>query len=312
MLGAGLVAGLLPLSHAHSFAVVIALAACLMLLFPPWRGWVPFFAGAVALGLPQVLWLAAGSTTRPGMFFAWETGWDRGHHNALWFWFMNAGLFVPLSLVAFATAPPRLRRFLAPTLMLFVVPNLVRLSPAIWDNIKFLVYWCLYATVAIGLLLARLLRRGWALRGCAALAFVVLIASGALDVWRIASRQIEVPIFTADNVAFAREVLDWLPQPAVILHAYEFDSPVYLSGRRSVLGYRGHIWSQGLDEGTRKFDIDAIYAGMPDAEALLARWGVDYILVGPAERGTLFVNSGYLSRFATAGEVGDYRLLKVR
>src|SRR5205085_6778344 len=46
MLGAGLVAGLLPLVHAHTFVVLMVSGACLALLFPRWRLWVAFFVAA--------------------------------------------------------------------------------------------------------------------------------------------------------------------------------------------------------------------------------------------------------------------------
>src|ERR1043166_49436 len=43
MIAAGVAAGLLPLVHAHSFIVVMGMAACLALLFINWRDWITFF-----------------------------------------------------------------------------------------------------------------------------------------------------------------------------------------------------------------------------------------------------------------------------
>ncbi|HEU4766774.1 MAG TPA: hypothetical protein VFS77_05345, partial [Pyrinomonadaceae bacterium] len=44
MMAAGVAAGLLPLVHAHSFVVVMGMAACLALLQIRWREWFTFFA----------------------------------------------------------------------------------------------------------------------------------------------------------------------------------------------------------------------------------------------------------------------------
>jgi len=46
MIGAGVAAGLLPLVHAHSFVVVMAMGACLAVLQLRWRDWLTFFVVA--------------------------------------------------------------------------------------------------------------------------------------------------------------------------------------------------------------------------------------------------------------------------
>jgi hypothetical protein len=102
------------------------------------------------------------------------------------------------------------------------------------------------------------------------------------------------------------------PRRALILHAPTHRSPVYLAGRRSLLGYPGHIWSQGLDAGDREAEIRRIYAGVPDAGDLLARNGVDYVLVGPQELGWTRVEEEFLAGFPLVAELGPYRLWKVR
>src|ERR1044071_7743078 len=59
MLAAGLCAGLLPLIHAHTFLVVMGMAACLVLVFhSTWRSWLYFFAVALVVSVPEILWLA--------------------------------------------------------------------------------------------------------------------------------------------------------------------------------------------------------------------------------------------------------------
>jgi hypothetical protein len=309
---AGLITGLLPLAHAHAYAVVIAVAGALGLLFPPRGRWAAFFAPALLLGVPQVLWLTHGSSVGFGRFLAFEVGWDSGPHHPLLFWLVNAGLFLPLALVAhLRLADRRLARFLLPAWGLFLAPNLLRLSPWIWDNVKVLLFWFVALVPVVALALARLASRG-GLRRLAALGLLlVLTLSGGLDVYRVVSRQIALRIFDERAIAFAEEVRRATPPRALILHAPGYDSPVYLTGRRSVLGYPGHIWSQGLEQGAREAEIARIYAGEPDAEALLARFGVDHVLVGPSERALLKPNTAFLERFPIVLKAGDYELRRV-
>jgi len=315
MAGAGVIAGLLPLVHGHSFAVVMAAAAGLALLFPR-RTWAWFFAPAVALALPQVFWMAAGSALRSRSFVDGHVGWDHGEENVVFFWLRNTGLFIPLLLAAFGwrrrdggtLVPGRLARFYVPFALCFIVPNLLRLSPWIWDNIKFLVYWFMASTPIVALLVAHWWRRG-AWRAAAVVSLVLLTLAGALDVWRVVSRAETHVIFDADAVSFADRLREATPPRALVLHVPSYRSPVFLAGRRSLLGYPGHIWSQGLDAGTREADIALMYRGGADAAELIRRYGVDYVMYGPEEAAV--AGEEALPGLPLALSTGRYRLYGV-
>ena len=61
----------------------------------------------------------------------------------------------------------------------------------------------------------------------------------------------------------------------------------------------------------RQADIENIYAGRADTDTLLTRYGIDYVVIGPAER-TLMGSSDQLSeRYRSVGATGAYRLLRV-
>jgi hypothetical protein len=138
------------------------------------------------------------------------------------------------------------------------------------------------------------------------------VLSGGLDIWRVVSRQLEIQEFDGEAWALAEGPLAATPPRALILHAPTYNSPVYLAGRRSLLGYPGHIWSQGLDAGSREDEIRRIYTGAPDASELLARYGIDYVLVGPQELAWTAVAGEFLEGFPLAAQSGPYRLWKTR
>jgi len=316
MAGAGVIAGLLPLVHGHSFAVVIAAGAGLALLFPR-RTWVWFFGPAAALSVPQVLWMAAGSALRARSFIGWHVGWDHGDQSVVGFWLRNTGLFIPLLLVAFVwrskgkrLVTERLARFYVPFALCFVLPNLLQLSPWIWDNIKFLAYWHVASVPIVGLLLAHMWRQGGAWRAAAAAGFVLLTLAGSLDVWRVVSRAERYVIFDAESVDFAGRMREATAPRALVLHVPTYRSPVFLAGRRSLLGYPGHIWSQGLDAGNREADITRIYRGGADASALMRQYGVDYLMFGPEEEPV--VSEEGLRIYPEVVATERYRLYDVR
>jgi hypothetical protein len=322
---AGAVAGLLPLVHAHSFVVVMMVGAGVALLtrLRDWRAWAAFFITATVIALPQMWWATHGSSVRAGDFFGWNFGWDKGKdENFFAFWFRNTGLLIPLILAALVwpdeksegqkfLVPRKLLLFYLPFTLCFIIPNLIKLAPWVWDNIKVIFYWFIASTPLVALFLARLLRRGAWLRATALVLLLTLTLAGALDVWSVASSAVEFRIFDADGVRFAQAVKAQTQPRSTILHEPTFDTPIFLTGRRSVMGYPGHISSHGLEYLERQSEIRRIYAGAPDAERLLAKYGVEYVVVGPHEQREAPVNEAFFARYQLVGETGEYKLYKI-
>ncbi len=349
MIAAGVVAGLLPLVHAHSFVVMMLMGACMALaqgvavllskgeevnvearqsetplwagVWAVWRPWVLFALAATLLALPQMYFATRDSAVRAGQFFGWEFGWAHGQTNVVWFWIKNTAVFIPLLLVALAWkgagVSKRLLFFYLPFVLCFVVPNVYKLSPWVWDNIKVLLYWWIASAPLVALVLARLYRRGGAWRAAAVVLLLMQTAAGGLDVWRAASGAVERRSFDPDGVAFAEVVKQQTDPRSLILHAPTYNDPVYLTGRRTYLGYPGHVWSHGIDYTQREAELKRIYAGAADADALLQRAGVEYVVVGPLEREEmrkygLALNESFFARYRKVGEAGAYRLYKTK
>jgi len=348
MVAAGVVAGLLPLVHAHSFVVMMLMGACLALMqgvavllmkgeaggvagrsdapawarvWAVWRRWLVFAAVASLLALPQMFWATRESAVNASQFFGWEFGWDRGGRNVVWFWVKNTAVFIPLLVAALAWrgsgVSRRLLFFYLPFLLCFVVPNVYKLSPWVWDNIKVLLFWWIASAPLVALVLARLWRRGGVWRAAALALLFMQTAAGGLDVWRAASGAVERRSFDPAGVAFAELIRRETGPRSLILHAPTYNDPVYLTGRRTFLGYPGHVWSHGIDYYAREAELKRIYAGSADAPALVERAGIEYVVVGPLEREELakqgvMLNESFFNRYRKVGEAGGYRLYKTK
>ena len=318
MIAAGVAAGLLPLVHAHSFVVVMGMGALIALLIPCWREWITFFIVASVIAIPQLYWSTSHSAVNAGAFFGWELGWDHGQENPFWFWFKNTGLFIPLIVAAILfrgdeyLIKKRVLLFYLPFTLCFIVPNFMKMAPWIWDNIKVLFYWWLASAPLVALLLARFWRQGSIKRITAVVLFVTLTLAGGIEVAGIALGSSKYGLFDQSGVRFSELVKQNTPPRALILHAPVHNTPVFLTGRRSLMGYPGHIWTHGLNFVRREDEIKRMFRGGMDAEQLLYTYQIQYVVVGPLERLVMPVNEQFFSQYPKVGEIGEYTLYKVQ
>ena len=281
-LRAGIIASVLPHVHSHSFVVM---GFCLVFLAPlagrlPFKG---FVRGVIPLSAPAVLFMATHNSLTSSRFFEWQPGFDGGAGQPLRFWLMNAGLFLPLALLGIARARSDWMRVVAaPFACLFLLANLFRLSPWIWDNMKFLAPAHAGLAPFAALALLWVFNLGRVGKVAAGSGFFAAILSGGLDVAKVALAGGEYGIFDRTDFAFAERVRQATDPEATILTAPTHNHPVLLSGRRVFLGYEGHLWSHGLDYAGRKPVAEAIFRGQRPPEGL-SPIPVDAIAVTPAE-----------------------------
>src|SRR5207302_4743457 len=127
--------------------------------------------------------------------------------------------------------------------------------------------------------------------------FACVTAAGALDVAAILISPAKFQVFDSGGVRFAELIKQKTEPRALVIHAPVHNHPVFLTGRRSLMGYPGHIWTHGLDFAPREADIGRIYAGGPEAPGLLAKYGVEYVVVSPLESSVFPVNQLFFSGY---------------
>lgn len=315
LFAAGILAGMLPMLHTHGFFSVMIACALMVVLFRSWD-WIAFFAPVAALAAPQA-WYLSGTQIRNQLFKPLDKWWEAGDANPLLFWTVNAGIFILLLIAALLIrkiASSRQALFYSPFALWFFIPNLVALAPWTWDNIKVLVYWSLASSPFVAAALAYLFtRRFFAVRGLAAALLVALTFSGALDVTRALSPVENLEIFDRAGLEVAALLREKTPPRALVLHAPIHNSVVALSGRQSVMGYPGHLWTHGLDYAQRELEVKTIYQGGPQMIEPLSRLGADYMIVGPAERAALGANETYFETiYPVVIDHAGYRVYQVR
>jgi hypothetical protein len=303
LLVAGLVTGLLPRFHTHTFAA-LGLVSGFLFLLRPRRDWPWFWVPAVALAAPQMLHV--GGHAAASSFVHLKPGWLADGEPQLLFWVRNLGPTLLLAFPAWRAAAPAWRRFYLAFLALQLLASVVMLTPNDWDNIKLMYLWYALTCVLVGGWLARLAARRKVLAASALV--LAATASGLLAVTHERSGNYEM--FTPHEVEAAAWAREHTGGGDVFAAAPSHLQPMAsLAGRPLVLGYTGWMWTHGYDYQPRYDDLVKIYAGAPEAGELLRRYGVRWIYLGPRERDELHANQAFLRRLPVAFQAGPISVL---
>jgi hypothetical protein len=210
------------------------------------------------------------------------------------FWLTNFGLWVLLAVALVALciwrawkggwrwgkAPPADIAFVLPAVAIFGIGYFVQTAPWDWDNLKLMV-WGYF--LILPFLWSDLIGR-WAFPE-RAVTCVALFASGFVTL---------LGGLTAGHPGFGlidRARLDGigtairpLPVEARFATYPTYNHPLLLQGRKVVLGYPGHLWTQGFDYNDANTKLTALMRGAPNWREIARSLGVRYIFWGQDEK----------------------------
>lgn len=311
----GIVAGLLPIVHVHSYMALAGVGIAVALTHPrAWRHWVSFAIPAAVLGLTLAsAFLLSGNDQH----LRWAPGFSADGGWADWalMWWRLWGLAIPLAVVALPLllrAPNRLRAAVLAGAMLFVFANLVLVQPNRWDNSKIFlwVYFCWTPLWAYGL--AVLWSRRWQIKLLVPVVLIVLCLTGLVELLRLANvNKGEYMIASSSDLFLAEQIRRETDPGAVFATETSHNHVIMAFGARPImLGFTGWMANLGFDHGERERDLEAIYAGGNQAEQLINQYGVDYVAIGAGER-RRFKNlneAWYRANFPLRFENGNYQI----
>lgn len=304
LVGVALLGGLLPFAHAHTFFVVLGLLGYLTV--------VQFMANKsratpylvcllcmATLAIPQITWQISSNFT--DSFSRFQFGWMKpAEENIISFWLRNWGLALPFAFLNIWTVW-RLRRqnnfylhWYIPLLLLWFITNLYIFQPFVYDNMKFMVYAYLAVMVVTSVTLATwFTKNGWG-KTLAIACLILLITPGILalvresyTLWGFAD---------AEERQIAQQFAAIVPSEARVLTSDQHNHFVpALTGRRIMMGYRGWLWTYGLNYQSVEQVTSAIYTGSQEAQALIRQYGIEYVVIGPSEKDQYDVNEEFFA-----------------
>ncbi len=282
----------LPLFHVHAFLALSIVLGCWLVFGPAAvRKEIATLLLAAFLPATGLIWLITDHFQAKSVL-AWAPGWlqsDPGYStSAPVFWLYNFGLALPAAIALVALIAWRTKQraekpwwtdslaFVGPAVAIFLFAFCVKTAPWPWDNTKLFI-WA-YFLVLPFLWRDLIARWPWVVR--AGICFV-LFASGFICL--IGGLRVGSPGFDLAQraeVDAIGSVLRPLPIAGRFAAFPTYNHPLLLNGRKVVLGYPGHLMSQGFDYGPVEEQLKTLMLGAPDwrerARALRARylfWG---------------------------------------
>ena len=287
----GVPAGLLMIIHTHTYLAMIILCLCLTLKNPmSLKRMVAFALGAGLVSLwlyTMLLW-----HTETSRWFGLEWGWmsnnqRNGMYPLIKFWLMNWGLVLPLALWGTLQMLDYRHPMVIGGWALFVLCNIIRFQPWNWDNSKLLTWSYLLLIIPV----VRVLSYLWnanrrVVKGAAIVLTALLAFSGGLELMRLVqSSHTTHRMWETSKIDMASKLQKILKSGETVLTDDDHLNWVScLAGGQILMGYRGWLWSWGIDYSEREREIRLMYSGKSEAEALFTKYHVRYAVISPLAR----------------------------
>ena len=169
--------------------------------------------------------------------------------------------------------------FLSPAVAIFVVAVFVKLAPWEWDNLKVMI-WA-YFLVLPFLWKDLIAKQLFPVRVALCLA---LFGSGFVSLFGgLAAGKPGYAFADRGEIDFVGAALRRLPVEARFAAFPIYNHPLLLQGRKVVMGYPGHLWTQGFDYTETDKKLSSLMQGEGDWTVTAKQLGVRYIFWGREE-----------------------------
>nr|MDD6335505.1 hypothetical protein [bacterium] len=299
---AGLVAGMMPMVHTHSFLALGMISAVWMFAYFPGEkalrkdyiiGVAIYGTVALCLSMPQLFYWTFRQTGGQ-TFLWWNLDWCNTTDHTLWFWLKNLGLFflaIPLALLG---GRPRTRRMALASLPIIAISEVLAFQPNPYDNNKLMMVAFALLVIAIVDWMADVYGRLAGMPGRRLLAGMVVVActlSGTMSLAREAVSSYQV--FSGEDVAFAQAIRDNTLRDGIFITADQHNQPVStLAGRRLYTGTPIYLYYHGVSYGERAQQVQQCYESAGYLLEHAGEMGVDYLVLTDAEQRKYAVQAG--------------------
>ena len=233
-----------------------------------------------------------GSSTGPGLLL--QKTWNGVIAPFLQFWLPNFGLWVLLALGLvglcgwriwkgkwrWGDTPPADIAFVIAAVVIFAFGYFVQTAPWDWDNLKLMV-WGYF--LILPFLWSDIIGR-WAFPERAATCLLLFGSGFVTLLGGLSAGHPGFGLIERARLDHIGTALRPLPVEARFATYPTYNHPVLLQGRRVVLGYPGHLWTEGFDYSKANDQLTALMNGAANWRDAAKALGVRYIFWGQDEK----------------------------
>jgi hypothetical protein len=320
LIWAGVVIGLMPAIHTHLFLALIIFCGFLFLI--QWifyhefkiKDWLMCALPVLILALIPTLWFFPFGNKS---FFRIQWGW-MAQDTFFWnFWLKNLGLYLLFIIAGFIIAlqldhQKKIASFYGASIGIFVLANIFIFQPWEFDNTKIFMLWFLLSAALVAIFFDYLFsKKKWGYKILALFLLILTLLPGILAAQK--ERADRYVLYSPADQALAAFVEKNTQPDDLFLTTDKHNNPISsLAGRRILMGYRGWLWSHGIDYTKRYEELSAIYRGDDNADQLINQYSPDYILIEKYPQNDWVINYDYFrNNFPIFYENSAYILYKV-
>jgi len=300
-LPAGILGGLLPMLHTHSYlglglvAFAWLVLSCIRegLSLKWFKRWCLFGIPAVLIALPQVLEWTLQSAGGNDQFLRIHLLWLAQGTNPLWFWLMNVGLPAVVIPLAYIFCDRRYKEICAGSVLIFLLCNIFVFQPNVYDNNKLLyvsyLFFCALSADALLFICGKIAEKSKAL-SVISLVLIIIICTNAA-VLTLAREVVSgldgfaYRLFSSDELEAVEYIKSETDADALFLTGTQHNNAVAaLSGRNIVCGSSSYLYYHGLDYRESEQLAKAMLTDAEVFEQNVREMGIDYVYIGPNER----------------------------
>lgn len=208
--------------------------------------------------------------------------------NITLFWIYNLGIYLFLFPLLFFWTDRRGRSLLGASFILFILANLINLSPDIINNHKLVNAFMLIMVMFTAGLVVELWHLSRYLRPVVIGLVFIATFSGVIDFFPV-KNDARGHMDDWQRLPAAVWIREHTPKNAVFLTNVYLYHPAHYAGRKTYEDYGYFNWSMGYPDGQRRALLDQLFSPslpIPTVCALLRRENIDYIALHPG-RGDL-------------------------
>jgi hypothetical protein len=292
---AGVVAGLLPMVHTHSFlglgVMTVTWAVAFFFVVGPERrrdhviNWAIFGGLAIALAAPQLFFWAFRQAAEGG-FVKLQHDWVNRQDPWAWFWLKNVGLPLLLLVPALFASRRRLVVLYSGAVAVFLLADFVVFQRNEYDNNKLFYLWFMLTAVLVGGYLARTFLHGrLRLERLAVLGLVGVFCTASALLTLAREMQSSYVLFSVPQVKAAAFIQRHTAPNALFYSSDNHNNAIAaLAGRNIYRGSASFLFFHGVDTDEREQEVKRMATSLAEFKRLAGPIGIDYAYVSSYEK----------------------------